>query len=294
MKSTSSGFEASKLHSYCALLRHFKRNQELAQQDYAGYRQIRDVFSKHSDVRPEDARVLEIGCGQRFADVLLFHSDGIHVTGIDLDVIAPRFSVGAFLRIWRENGFERFLKTLVRRACFDPSFYRALGRDFGRPLQFKGLDIRHMSASDMAFPTDTFDYIYSNAVFEHIEDVDKAWREVARVLKPGGVTRIGIHLFPSLSGGHHMAWMSGEASEGNPVPPWDHVRENRYPAHLYMNKLTKAEHLAIAKKHCDVIDVEYIHQGQDLLTDEILSEIEGYTYEDLTTHVMIVIARGRG
>jgi SAM-dependent methyltransferase len=293
MKTTSSGFENSKLHSYVTLLRYFGRDRELAKQEVAAYQVVKDLFEKISGTPVEQARMLEIGCGQRFADTLLFHTEGAHITGIDLDHIVYRFTPAEFLRVWRRNGFERFLKTLVRHICFDSTFYRTLATCSACDLRFDGLDIRHMSACDMAFADDTFDYVYSNAVFEHIDDVDKAWSEVNRVLKPAGCARIGIHLFPSLSGGHHMGWMKDDRSEKNVVPPWDHLRENRYPAHLYMNKLNKDQHLEAAKKHCDIIDVEYVRQGEDLLTDEILSEIKGYSSSDLTTHAMIVIARPR-
>ncbi len=293
MKSTSSGFEKSRLYSYFALLRHFGRNIELAEQEYRGFLDILECFESRSSRSANDARVLEIGCGQRFADLLLFHNAGARVTGIDLDYVAPRFSALEMVRAWRANGFERFMKTAIRRAFFDPSYYRALARCCGGKLDFSGVDIRRMSACDMAFDDNTFDFAYSNAVFEHIEHVGDAWREMMRVLKPSGHARIGIHLFPSLSGGHHMAWMDGKHSPKNPVPPWDHLRENRYPAHLYMNGLTKEQYLTCATEHSDIIDIEYMHQGEELLTEDILRETEGYTREDLTTHVMIITARPR-
>jgi len=43
------------------------------------------------------------------------------------------------------------------------------------------------SAEDLPFPADSFDVVIMNAVLEHIPDVSKAFAEVARVLKPGGV-----------------------------------------------------------------------------------------------------------
>lgn len=43
------------------------------------------------------------------------------------------------------------------------------------------------SAEDLPFPDATFDVVIMNAVLEHIPDVSKAFAEVGRVLKPGGV-----------------------------------------------------------------------------------------------------------
>lgn len=44
------------------------------------------------------------------------------------------------------------------------------------------------------FPDDHFDLIFSEQVFEHVQNYDEALNELARVLKPGGV---GLHRFPS-------------------------------------------------------------------------------------------------
>lgn len=40
--------------------------------------------------------------------------------------------------------------------------------------------------SAIPWPADTFDFIFANSVFEHVIDQETAYREVARVLKPGG------------------------------------------------------------------------------------------------------------
>ena len=60
-----------------------------------------------------------------------------------------------------------------------------------------------------------------------------------------------------------------------------------------MNKLTKNKHLEIATKYCDIIEVEYQYEGKDIITDEILDEIDGYSYKDLTTQVMVIIAKAK-
>lgn len=46
--------------------------------------------------------------------------------------------------------------------------------------------IRFMSATELEFENGFFDKICSFEVFEHIEDIGKAFENVARVLKPGG------------------------------------------------------------------------------------------------------------
>lgn len=43
------------------------------------------------------------------------------------------------------------------------------------------------------YPDDTFDFVFSTSVFEHVLDYERSFREIHRVLKPGGVS---IHQFP--------------------------------------------------------------------------------------------------
>jgi SAM-dependent methyltransferase len=58
-------------------------------------------------------------------------------------------------------------------------------------------------AEELPFRDDTFDYVESGAVFEHVYDPIKAAREARRVLKPGGLMRIdtaflqAYHGYPS-------------------------------------------------------------------------------------------------
>lgn len=44
------------------------------------------------------------------------------------------------------------------------------------------------------FPNDTFDFVFSTSVFEHVLEPKIAFREIYRVLKPGGVS---LHNFPA-------------------------------------------------------------------------------------------------
>jgi SAM-dependent methyltransferase len=53
--------------------------------------------------------------------------------------------------------------------------------------------IHRMTGDRIPFPDATFDAVVSNQVLEHVPDLDAAAREIARVLKPGGVA---LHLFP--------------------------------------------------------------------------------------------------
>ncbi|MCU1266148.1 MAG: hypothetical protein JWM21_2466 [Acidobacteria bacterium] len=46
----------------------------------------------------------------------------------------------------------------------------------------------------LPFADDTFDFVFSDQVMEHVQDHHLAFAEIARVLKPGGIS---LHVFPS-------------------------------------------------------------------------------------------------
>ncbi len=60
--------------------------------------------------------------------------------------------------------------------------------------------VHHASGSDLAlFPSGSFDFVYSYAVFQHIPSAEVVWsylRETVRVLKPGGFARLQINGLP--------------------------------------------------------------------------------------------------
>lgn len=54
------------------------------------------------------------------------------------------------------------------------------------------VDLRWGDATQMAFPDDCFDAIYSFHALEHIQDYRQALKEMRRVLRSGGVWAIGV------------------------------------------------------------------------------------------------------
>ena len=68
----------------------------------------------------------------------------------------------------------------------------------------------------IGFDSASFDFVFSNSVFEHVQDHDLALREIARVLRPGGVS---FHIFPapySLIEPHMLVPLGGIIRN----PPW--------------------------------------------------------------------------
>jgi SAM-dependent methyltransferase len=235
------------------------------------------AFWRHtSSLLKPGGSVLEIGCGSRAGTLILHHTAGAKAVGIDYDAPAIRWS--GLLEQLRRNGVERAAKTLARRLVFDGRYYRRLEQLYGSPLR-KDVDARWMDARRLSFDDASFDLVYSSAVFEHIDGVEAAAAEIARVLRPGGTAWIGVHLYPSLSGGHVLAWADPANPPASP-PPWDHLRQRTQPTHVYLNGLRADDYLEIFARHFTVASCDFVSEGEDLVTDEIVAET-GYSRDEL-------------
>lgn len=280
-RSFTTGYQRSRIYAYAQLLKYFRRDAEVAEHDYRNvFLDAKEVFEKNAKRSVKEARILEVGCGQRYAVTLLFHSLGADVTGIDTDVIHPRLTPAVMLRVIKQNGLERLVKTVIRRWIFDRGYYRIISREAGVPLKFD-LDIRCMSAYQLEFADGSFDYVFSNAVFEHIDDPEKAVKEIHRVLKPGGIANIDIHLYPSISGGHNLDWHDPDHEPSKTVPPWDHLRQNLYPTHVYLNKWRDGQFAEALSGRFTMVDTRYRYEGKQFLTPEIIKELPDYTEDEL-------------
>ncbi len=257
------------------------------------HKKLADIIKGYINQDLTKVKILEIGCGQRASQTLLFTTDGADVVGVDIEVPTFSLDLQVFLNVLRLNGLGRALKSLGRHLFFDSQFFEQLAARYGKPLSMDKVKVRVMDATRMDFSSNCFDFIYSNMVFEHISQVDSVVRELNRLLKPEGIAWVNVHLFHSLSGGHHKEWTNPRSTRPHRVPPWDHLLENAYPIQIFLNKLTLNDYRRIFSQYLEVVEESCVTEGEEILTPdlaELLAE-KGYSREDLLTREITFLCR---
>jgi SAM-dependent methyltransferase len=238
-------------------------------------------------------RVLDVGCGKAMWLTLLLHSAGARVTGIDTEFLDPSRSPRKYWAIAQSNGWERAVRTLVWDLAYAGPYYRALAVAVGRPLVHAGLDARRTTVEALEEDEGVFDLVVSHEVFEHIADVDAVLARLARLLKPSGLTYIYIHNVASLSGGHHIAWKYPDTEPSTVVPPWDHLRERRFPdIPSWINGWRMERYREAFERHFEILSWRPgAVEGESLLTPALEAELSSYPREELLTKGYVIIAR---
>src|SRR5688572_28500080 len=137
-------------------------------------------------------QVLETGCGQGYGVLAMARhgvqaSAGVDLAGADTGTIAERPMV------------------LRRLHAADPHI--------AARVEIATADIGRMPFDDVRF-----DLVHSNAVLEHVHDLPRALKEMARVVKPGGMMIHAFNPFFGCTGGHAVCTLD---------LPWGHARLNR-------------------------------------------------------------------
>ncbi|MBI5014762.1 MAG: class I SAM-dependent methyltransferase [Deltaproteobacteria bacterium] len=285
----------SRLRLYLDMVRYGNvHNEDFAREHWAFFRELLERL-RLQHVAVAGLRALDVGCGKSFWLSLLLQGRGALVTGVDTEVVLPGLGVGKYLGLARSNGLERAARTLAWELLYARPYYRALERASGAPLPSDRVDLRNASVTELPFADATFDLAVSHEVFEHLPDVPGALAELRRVLKPAATACIYVHNFASLSGGHHIAWKYPDSEPSTLVPPWDHLRENRFPEiPSWVNRLRERDYRAAFERHFEISEwLPLGREGEALLTPRLREELAEYTDDELLTKGFLVLARPR-
>ena len=248
-------------------------------------------------------RILDLGCGQRYPFALQCAANDAKVTALDVNYIKPDFLPLAFYRTIKHNCVKRAAKSAFRRVLWDNDYYHALETSAAKPLRphQSRIDfiVSDTTSASYPLPSNSFDLIASNAVLEHVADVPKFSAEVARLLDSAGYFYAIIHNFYSLSGGHNLEWAFPDEYPSSNVPPWDHLRENRFPAWTYLNRCSPEQFKEAFAKHLQVLHLEGVGinhdhgelEGERFLTAEIAAELKSYPRDLLLTRSWCMICK---
>jgi SAM-dependent methyltransferase len=269
-----------------------------ARSDVKHFQEVNSLLAPYFEGHFTGKRVLDVGCGHRYAQAALFASSGNTAVGIDLEYVMPKKNPWELLRSLRQNGMIVTARTIAHLSLGKyKQYYKTLEHVSGIKLSHTNLQIKRMDVTRMDFPDETFDAAVSIAVFEHIPDVPVAVRELGRVLKAGGVACLYIDCFPALSGGHHPEWAQPQIQKKRRVPPWDHLRGNKSPVPFYLNRWRGSDYVRAFRESLEVLEVSDVEpeEGRSYLTPEIRRELAEYSEEELIRRaIRIIVRRPRG
>jgi SAM-dependent methyltransferase len=270
-----------------------------ATHDATIYRNFSDTVARLTQRPLTSLRVLDLGCGSNAPMTLMLHAAGCSVTGVDAS-IGHRWGLGVrpsrYAAYAREAGPLRTLRKVAGELAYDRVYYQTLESAVGLPLTERNLDLRLMDVQNPALPESTFDVIHSNATWEHVPDVRAANATVASALKPGGIAYIEIHLFPSLSGGHDLPWITPGRTILGDVMPWQHLRNPNWQAPVYLNRMRERDYRLAFEQAPGLEIAEWkteFTEGEDYLTPDIRAALPEYSDEELTKRSIIVVVRKR-
>ncbi len=217
-------------------------------------------------------RILDVANGRLRPQYAILSSLGYDVYGLDL---ANCQESG-----WKDPAYR------IARLLFAGQSGMALAK----------MDRGSLICGDVAclpYPDSTFGLVTSVAAFEHFLDVPGTVAEIFRVLKPGGVVWVMVHLFTSLSGGHNVTLTKRPLRQlPGGTDAWDHLRRRRLAQYRPLNEWRQQQYCEEFSRHFEILRAYCsFPEGRELLNPEILHELKDYSPDELTCRDYVIVAR---
>jgi SAM-dependent methyltransferase len=237
----------------------------------------------------ENKDVLEIGPGQFLTQARYFALKN-RVTAMDYDVIAEYLNPLNVAKMLKRNGASRTAKTVLRKATGIDHIYRKTTRAQLRINKLPKLTIEHGDAQSMPFADNSFDMIQSRSVIHQLPHPEKALAEVARVLRPGGVAHLDLHLYTSYNGALDPRTMSGSDT----TYYWHHLKHpDEYVQVATLNKWRLQNWRALLANTLPGAIVRISEDGpnirQALLAQQSAGELSVFSTEELLGHALDIL-----
>ena len=159
-------------------------------------------------------KVLDLAAGLGIESLILSHYLKAHVTAVDRTIRFLAHHNKNKIRCWLKHTYDS-----LGWECPDSASLEELYTQ-------KRVKWVRSKAEDLCVEDNSIDLVFTLYAIEHFNDVDKAFKEMYRVLKPGGVLYAQWSNFYSLEGCH---------DEGLVDIPWAHVLlpQDEYSDYVY-------------------------------------------------------------
>jgi SAM-dependent methyltransferase len=252
-------------------------------------RQLCATFQKTYGFVAENKDVLEIGPGQFLTQARYFALKN-RVTAMDYDVIAEYLTPLNIAKMLKRNGTSRTVKTVVRKATGIDHIYRKSTRAQLNITKLPKLTIEHGDAQSMPFADNSFDMIQSRSVIHQLPHPEKALAEVARVLRPGGVAHLDLHLYTSYNGALDPRTMSGTDNTFY----WHHLKHpDQYVQVATLNKWRLQDWRTLLASTLPGAIIRITEDGPNihaaLTAQQSAGELSAYSTEELLGHALDIL-----
>jgi hypothetical protein len=260
---------------------------------------------KYANTTLADATILDIGFGARPYRLMAMTGLGFDAIGVDVDQPSLHRGGRELVSIYKRNGFERMLKTLVRSTLVDARERRAVEREIeargGRLVidddRFLVMDAASARFDDL-MRTRPVDLIVSEDVFEHmpVTSLRAVVSAMGDWLTPRGLALIRPNIYTGITGGHLVEWYPPlETRSRRKSEPWEHLRKNRFVANTFLNRLTRSDYRELFSAHFDILDERVLRPdlGRVYATPDVRADLCQFPDDELFSNHVLFVLRSR-